>query len=471
MVEWRLHPAYSFKYVKYGLLLCVIPIVQAVIAWDIESAFAAVRQNLVILVSMAVAALILWSRTSLSFNEREICIREGLFLRRETVLQRDMLTAITIERPMRYRLTGGSKVRFYLRSPSSPSAVAVPLSKTRARVVAELFMPRRGTPVSFRPSGGEWLNYLMLSVDVVTGVVFGVMAVQRMTRIFGEEFKETAMQGLLTAEHVVQFFVPAGAAVAVTLLLLVYGLALGRSIFQASDFQVKRYGDVIVTTGGLLTKRENRIFLSEITSTEVRVTWPARVLRRVPVYVNAGGYREKDLPVMLYHKGNLTKVKQLLPGFVSPFLSYCKSPKGKSFLQYMWPPLAMLGVFGAAIGLCQNLLPGMVPILLLPLFLALVYLLISAEGIAKEGVRRNPEGSISLSCAGFLNRRIVTVYTADVFLRVTTSTTGQLAGRCSLRLKTRDRLNCYVRGVPVSEARSILPLASEAAPELHLYRA
>ena len=121
----------------------------------------------------------------------------------------------------------------------------------------------------------------------------------------------------------------------------------------------------------------------------------------------------------------------------------------------------MLGVFGAATGLCQNLLPAMVPILVLPLFLALVYLFISAEGIAREGVRRNPDGSLSLSCAGFLNRRIVTVYTRDVCLRVSTSTTGQLAGRCSLHLKTQDRLNCYVRGIPASEAGEILPLASD----------
>lgn len=464
MEEWRLHPAYSFKYIKYGLLLCVIPIVQAVIAWDIESAFVALRQNIVILASMAIVALILWGRTSLSFNEKEVVITEGLFLRRTTVLQREKLTALVLERPMRYRVTKGTKLRFYFKSPAYPSGYAVPLSKDRAKVLAELFMPCQGSPVAFRPAGIEFLNYLMLSVDVLAGVAFGVMAVQRLTQVFGEEFKQTAMQGLLTAEHMVAIFVPAGIALLVTLVLFIYGIALGNSILRAGGFQVKRYGNVIVTSGGILTKRENRIFLSEITSSELRVTWPSRLLRRFPIYVTAGGFHQRDLPVMIYHKNNLMKVKQLLPGFAMPFVEYCKDVQKRSFLQYLWAPLSIFAVTGAAIGLCQNRLPDMVPILVFPLLLSLVYLFVSAEGIKKEGVRRGQNGTILVSSAGFLTRKIVTVYTTDFFLKVSTSTTGELAGRCSVRISTADRQTCLARGVTVSEARSLLPEVREAAP-------
>ena len=49
MKQIRLHPAHFIKYIKYALLLCVIPIIRAVLAFDILAAWLAFTQDLLIL--------------------------------------------------------------------------------------------------------------------------------------------------------------------------------------------------------------------------------------------------------------------------------------------------------------------------------------------------------------------------------------------------------------------------------------
>ena len=56
----RLHPFHFLKYIKYGLILCVIPILRAMLAFDIAAAWLAFTQDLLILLACGGILATLW---------------------------------------------------------------------------------------------------------------------------------------------------------------------------------------------------------------------------------------------------------------------------------------------------------------------------------------------------------------------------------------------------------------------------
>ena len=76
-----------------------------------------------------------------------------------------------------------------------------------------------------------------------------------------------------------------------------------------------RNNGVIVAKGGLLTKTERRILAKAVTSCDIRTTPMGRLLRRSSVYLHAGGFSGKDLPLMVYRKGKEAQLQKLMPEF------------------------------------------------------------------------------------------------------------------------------------------------------------
>ena len=56
----RFHIIFALRYLRYGLLLCLVPMVQALLAFDLDSMWAALTQDAAILLVCAAAALALW---------------------------------------------------------------------------------------------------------------------------------------------------------------------------------------------------------------------------------------------------------------------------------------------------------------------------------------------------------------------------------------------------------------------------
>ena len=65
----RFHIIFAVHYLRYGLLLCLVPMLQALLAFDLDSLWAALRQDAVILLACAAAALALWRATAFRLED------------------------------------------------------------------------------------------------------------------------------------------------------------------------------------------------------------------------------------------------------------------------------------------------------------------------------------------------------------------------------------------------------------------
>ena len=58
----RFHIIYTLKYIRYGLILCLVPMIQALFLWDFDSLYSALRQDAIILTVMGVLSLCIWNQ-------------------------------------------------------------------------------------------------------------------------------------------------------------------------------------------------------------------------------------------------------------------------------------------------------------------------------------------------------------------------------------------------------------------------
>ena len=153
------------------------------------------------------------------------------------------------------------------------------------------------------------------------------------------------------------------------------------ALLHTAGFKVCRNGGVIISKGGFVTLIERRILVACVSACDVCVTPPARLLRRYPVYLSAGSFRGGDLPVLVYKKGEgADEWERLLPNFCPPDGPLCM-PARKSPVQYLWQPGTLLALSLALCGVASYAMPQILPMLFVPVVLALAGLLVSLEGL------------------------------------------------------------------------------------------
>ena len=98
----RLHPFHFLKYIKYGLILCVIPILRAMLAFDIAAAWLAFTQDLLILLACGGILATLWQASCAGLADGVLTVRQGVLLRRPALYRACMVSAVEVCRPLWY---------------------------------------------------------------------------------------------------------------------------------------------------------------------------------------------------------------------------------------------------------------------------------------------------------------------------------------------------------------------------------
>ena len=106
----RFHIIFAVHYLRYGLLLCLVPMLQALLAFDLDSLWAALRQDAVILLACAAAALALWRATAFRLEDGAVKVTQGVFYRSYHTFGRASIAALEIARPLSCRMLGGSRI-------------------------------------------------------------------------------------------------------------------------------------------------------------------------------------------------------------------------------------------------------------------------------------------------------------------------------------------------------------------------
>ena len=395
------HPLAALRFLRKAVVVCLLPLANALLEFSLNALLTALRQDAALLLFLCGASSILLEASSWALDEAGVLrLRWAFISKQERIIRGEALAALTIERPLFFRLLGASRVVLYPVGQPAKRAVTLYLHKEDAQELADRLMPVRD-PVCHRPAGGERAALVVLGAN-----------------------------GLST-------------------LALTY---LARSLAQTVHYTVWHTADQLGSRGGWLSRFEFRVRSSEISYADVRVSPIARLMKRWPVFVVAGSCRP-ELPLFVYRSGQEELFRELLPEFRMP-------PDTRHDLTHR--SAVFFAPAGIPFGLClllvlvsRSVLPALTGTLLIPTAVFAVFLAGGLMGWLKEGIWLW-EGRFTLRRQKGVYLHCICVLHPDVCLRTLQSPWAARYQRMTLTLALPGQVRLKVRSIPVRDAAPCL---------------
>lgn len=454
----RFHFVYIVKFIRNGLVLCLLPMITALLRFDLQSLYSALQKDALILIGMFLVSLLLWHRGGYELGSDCLALHFGFVSWRQQLIPFDQIAVMEQSRPLVLRMLGATRITLYAARTARFKSVRFYLPKKQAAYMAETIMPVESDAVFFNPSGAESLRFIMLSANVAASAALLFVSARQTGELLGQNVEQQlnhlAMDNLSRLEKMVELFLPTGLAWLFTLGFILWGLAIFWSLLSTGGFKVSRSGGVILARGGHVNHTERRVLASAISYCDVRQTPFARLLRRFPVFLCAGSFQGGDVPFLVYKKGEEQLLQALLPAFRLEDLDI------GPVADRTWPLFLWKG--GTAFAFCATLmsvsvwqLPQVTPFFLLPLLGSIGLLIFGLEARMCEGIATQPGGSLRICYTKGLTRHDLCVLTRDISYTTFQTPFSETIARCNLYLHLPCRRYIRIRGIKVWQARQL----------------
>ena len=259
----RFHPAYSVQLMRRWLAVCLLPLLNALRAFDLAAFRAALWQEGALLLALAAAAVLLWLPAGWKLEQGSLVICRGLAARRTLRLRPEEIASLEIRENPLSRLFGAAQMTLYpRRSGPKPKSLSLWLPRRAAHELAETLIPLREERPLYVPTRAGRLYLVLLTANgLVTGLL-AFVSVQRSDQLAAAELKRmwaAAMQGLIGVERLAQRVLPVGLSWLFTLMGAVWFVGIAGGFLRSAGYRVYRGRAVILARGGLLTLRERRV--------------------------------------------------------------------------------------------------------------------------------------------------------------------------------------------------------------------
>ena len=289
------HPLAALRFLRKAVVVCLLPLANALLEFSLNALLTALRQDAALLLFLCGASSILLEASSWALDEAGVLrLRWAFISKRERIIRGEALAALTIERPLFFRLLGASRVVLYPVGQPAKRAVTLYLHKEDAQELADRLMPVQD-PVCHRPAGGERAALVVLGANGLSTLALTYLAI-RQSRPFPLTAEAVALSRLNVLVRFAAHWLPAGAAWMLVLTGSLFGISLARSFVQTVHYTVWHTADQLGSRGGWLSRFEFRVRSSEISYADVRVSPIARLMKRWPVFVVASRHPARPHP-------------------------------------------------------------------------------------------------------------------------------------------------------------------------------
>ena len=249
MTEKRFHPFAVLHLLRKTILVYLLPLVQVLFARNWAALWAALAQDVLLL---ALLSMVCWEVLRVSGWQMDahgnLLVRWRLGIRLDRTLRADMLAALTIDRPVVYRLAGASRLTLYPAGQKKPLTLIV--ARDDARELADRLLPLE-LPVVHRPHGGEKMVFAVLGANGLSTLALLALAL-RQSRPYAPDAQTLAFAHLSHLAAFVARWLPMGTAWMLVVTGWLFCISLARSAAQVAHYTVWRTAAQLGSRGGLL---------------------------------------------------------------------------------------------------------------------------------------------------------------------------------------------------------------------------
>lgn len=380
MTERGFHPFAVLHFLRKTILLYLLPLLQVLFARNWAALRTALVQGAALLtVLAAVSAAVLHAGRWRVDAQGTLRVRWRLGVRLDRSLKASQLAALTIERPLLYRLTGASRVVLY--PAGQKRTLTLLLSAQDAQFLADRMMPRRDA-VAHTPRGGEKLAFAVLGANGLSTLALLVLAIKQ-SRPYAPDAQTAAFAHLNRIAAWAARWLPMGTAWLLVLGGVLFCASLVRSAAHAAHYTVWRTESHLGSRGGFVRRYEMRLALEHLSYADLRRSPATWALGCCPVFVTAGSCQPES-PLLVWREGS-PFLQELLPGFALP----PKAPvdtAGRSIPAFFLPAGIPCGLCLLLTAVSRYTLPALtVPLLVVSAVFAALFAG-AAVGYRREGI-------------------------------------------------------------------------------------
>ena len=237
MTERGFHPFAVLHFLRKTILLYLLPLLQVLFARNWAALRTALVQGAALLtVLAAVSAAVLHAGRWRVDAQGTLRVRWRLGVRLDRCLKASQLAALTIERPLLYRLAGASRVVLY--PAGQKRTLTLLLSAQNAQFLADRMMPRRDA-VAHTPRGGEKLAFAVLGANGLSTLALLALAIKQ-SRPYAPDAQTAAFAHLNRIAAWAARWLPMGTAWLLVLGGVLFCASLVRSAAHAAHYTVWR---------------------------------------------------------------------------------------------------------------------------------------------------------------------------------------------------------------------------------------
>ena len=256
MTEKRFHPFAVLHLLRKTILLYLLPLVQVLFARNWAALWAALVQDLVLFALLSAACWAVLHASGWQMDAHgNLLVRWRLGIRLDRTLRADMLAALTIDRPVVYRLAGASRLTLYPAGQKKPLTLIV--ARDDARELADRLLPLE-QPVVHRPHGGEKMVFAVLGANGLSTLALLALAL-RQSRPYAPAAQTLAVAHLSHLAAFAARWLPMGTAWMLVATGWLFCISLARSAAQVAHYTVWRTAAQLGSRGGLLHRYEMRL--------------------------------------------------------------------------------------------------------------------------------------------------------------------------------------------------------------------
>lgn len=442
--ERRFHPFGALHLLRKTILVYLVPLVQVLFARNWEALRAALVQDAVLFSILCAVSWVALHVSGWQLDEAGTLQTRWRFgVRLDRTLRAGQCAALTIERPLLYRMANASRVVLY--PVGQKRTFTLYLTRQDAQELADRLMPMQAD-VRHHPRGGEKFAFAVLGANSLSTLALLVLAI-RQSQPYAPDAQTIAFAQLSRLAAWAARWLPAGAAWLLVLAGVLLCISLGRSFAQAVHYEVWRSETQLGSRGGLLRKYEYRVCRAQLNAVDVRRSPATWALHFCPVFVTAGSCRP-ELPLFVWRDGS-PLLQELLPGVALPPAQ--KADTARRSLIFFAPAGGPLALCLLLTAVSRYTLPALTVPLLVPTGLFAALLAAAAVGYQREGIWAGQEHLTLCRQHGF-HLHCTCVFSPLVCLTEQQSPWAVAAGRSNLTLTFPGGEKCRVRSIPQADA-------------------
>ena len=176
--EKHFHPFAALRFLRKTLAVYLIPLVNVLLERNWAAFWLALRQDAVLFGLLCGISWVLLQCSSWQLDEAGVLhLRWKLLFHTDTLVRGEALAALTIERPLLYRLAGASQVTLYPIGQGEGRTLRLCLRRADAEFLADCLLPV-DAPTTHHPAGSERAALVLLGANGLSTFAVAALAIR-----------------------------------------------------------------------------------------------------------------------------------------------------------------------------------------------------------------------------------------------------------------------------------------------------